>query len=72
MLGVLGVLVAGAGLAAAAPAAGAAGAAGFASDEDDDSFGLAAGFDEDEYKSAYQPPPLRMKLPALIWRFAVC
>ncbi len=29
-----------------------------------------AGFD-DEYRSAYQPPPLRMKFPPLIWRFAV-
>jgi hypothetical protein len=28
------------------------------------------GFDE-EYRSAYQPPPLRMKLPPLIWRLAV-
>jgi hypothetical protein len=25
----------------------------------------------DEYRSAYQPPPLRMKLPPLIWRLAV-
>jgi hypothetical protein len=27
--------------------------------------------EDDEYKSAYQPPPLRMKLPPLIWRLAV-
>lgn len=26
---------------------------------------------EDEYKSAYQPPPLRMKFPPLICRLAV-
>lgn len=25
----------------------------------------------DEYRSAYQPPPFRMKFPPLIWRFAV-
>jgi hypothetical protein len=30
-----------------------------------------AGF-ADEYKSEYQPPPLRMNEPPLIWRFAVC
>jgi len=28
-------------------------------------------FDEPEYASAYQPPPLRMKFPPLIWRLAV-
>jgi hypothetical protein len=28
-----------------------------------------AGF-ADEYRSAYQPPPFRMKLPPLIWRCA--
>ncbi len=28
-------------------------------------------FEEDEYRSAYQPPPLRMKFPPLIWRFAL-
>jgi hypothetical protein len=28
-------------------------------------------FGVDEYRSAYQPPPLRMKFPPLIWRFAV-
>lgn len=26
---------------------------------------------EDEYKSAYQPPPFRMKFPPLIWRLAL-
>lgn len=26
----------------------------------------------DEYRSAYQPPPFKMKRPPLIWRFAVC
>lgn len=31
---------------------------------------LEDGLDE-EYRSAYQPPPLRMKLPPLIWRWAV-
>jgi len=25
----------------------------------------------DEYRSAYQPPPFRMKFPPEIWRFAV-
>jgi hypothetical protein len=25
----------------------------------------------DEYASAYQPPPFRMKFPPEIWRFAV-
>lgn len=29
------------------------------------------GFGEDEYRSAYQPPPFRMKFPPEIWRFAV-
>jgi hypothetical protein len=28
-------------------------------------------FGVEEYRSAYQPPPLRMKLPALICRLAV-
>ncbi len=27
---------------------------------------------DDEYRSAYQPPPFKMKLPPLIWRWAVC
>lgn len=26
---------------------------------------------EDAYKSAYQPPPFRMKFPPLIWRLAL-
>lgn len=29
-------------------------------------------FGVDEYRSAYQPPPFKMKLPPLIWRLAVC
>jgi hypothetical protein len=39
-------------------------------DDSDDSDDLDLGF-ADEYASAYQPPPFKMKLPPLIWRFAV-
>jgi hypothetical protein len=41
----------------------------FAGDDDDDLLSL-PGF-ADEYRSAYQPPPFRMKLPPLICRLAV-
>ena len=59
------------------PPAGAAGAAGLLSLVLDDepllgelSLLLPPPFD-DEYKSAYQPPPFRMNVPPLSWRFAV-
>jgi hypothetical protein len=38
---------------------------------DDDELDEESDFFDDEYRSAYQPPPLRMKLPPLICRLAV-
>jgi hypothetical protein len=39
--------------------------------DDDEELDVESDFFDDEYRSAYQPPPLRMKLPPLICRLAV-